>query len=52
MIIGFLSFFLEKESKGVGHLEFKSKEEVMNFSSQSKSYNQNNLSEIMKLFNK
>ena len=52
MIIGFLSFFLEKESKGIGHLEIKSKEQIQAFSSQSKSYNQTHLEKILNLYSK
>jgi ubiquitin-conjugating enzyme E2 J2 len=49
IIMGFLSFFLEKKSVGIGHLESKS-EEVRSLAANSKKYNQESLTKILELF--
>jgi ubiquitin-protein ligase len=49
IILGFLSFFLDKQSSGIGHLN-KKDDEKKSYAQQSKEYNATNLSEILSLF--
>lgn len=49
IIIGFLSFFLEKSSTGVGHLN-SAKDIKMKYAVDSSDYNQKKLSSIIKYF--
>ena len=50
IILGFLSFFLEKKSLGIGHISMSDNEKQI-LARQSKQYNINNLNEIYFLFN-
>jgi ubiquitin-protein ligase len=49
IILGFLSFFLEKESTGIGHINNSSLEKKI-FANTSKEYNLKNLSDIISMF--
>lgn len=49
IIMGFLSIFLDKESKGIGHLE-NSREVIKDFASKSKKYNETHLKKILAMF--
>lgn len=49
IIVGFLSFFLEKDSKGLGHLQQVSDEKKREYAESSKVYNEEHYSEILKL---
>jgi ubiquitin-protein ligase len=49
IILGFLSFFLEKESKGVGHIS-STKDIKISYAIKSKEYNLSKLAEIHNLF--
>jgi hypothetical protein len=50
IILGFLSFFLEKTSTGVGHLT-NTEECKKEYAAKSIEYNKNKLNKINKLFN-
>lgn len=50
IILGFLSFFLEKQSAGIGHID-TSKEVKMSLALASSAYNLEKNSHIMELFN-
>ena len=50
IILGFFSFFLEKESTGIGHLSNISKDEKVKLANNSKLYNLEKLSNINNLF--
>ena len=50
IILGFLSFFLEKTSTGIGHIQNNSIELKQDFAKKSKEYNQTKLKEIRNLF--
>jgi ubiquitin-protein ligase len=49
IILGFLSFYLEKTSKGIGHLN-TTIEEKNKFANLSKNYNETKLKHILELF--
>jgi ubiquitin-conjugating enzyme E2 J2 len=50
IILGFLSFFLEKTSSGIGHLTTDTSEKI-SYAASSSDYNRTNLSKLINLFN-
>jgi ubiquitin-conjugating enzyme E2 J2 len=50
IILGFLSFFLEKSSSGIGHIKTTSELKTV-LASESIKYNKDNLTKILDLFN-
>ncbi len=49
IILGFLSFFLDKSSKGVGHLQNVSDEKKRAYALESKKYNEDNHNDILRM---
>jgi ubiquitin-protein ligase len=49
IIMGFLSFFLDKTSKGLGHIQNVSDEKKRTYAEESKRYNENHHSDILQL---
>ena len=49
IVLGFLSFFLDKKSSGIGHLNYTDLDKKF-FAGKSKEYNAINLSELLLLF--